>query len=231
MINRNFICGTALILATAALPAFSQTISNIDQLGSWQSCGSCAGAGGVGPNTPRSLAAFISSPSMDGASARFSISPTRAYSNALWWKQLGGTTKMNFVYDLYVYVRDISVPQALEFDMNQASGGRRHIFGTECDIKGSRTWRVWGSGRWNSTGIPCSLRAGQWNHIVWQFTRSGGNSKFIALTVNGATKYVNRTYSPHASSVNELNVAVQLDGNGSATPYSIWADKITMKAF
>jgi hypothetical protein len=168
---------------------------------------------------------------MDGASARFSISPTRAYSNALWWKQLGGTSKMNFVYDFYVFVRNASVPQALEFDMNQASGGRRHIFGTECDLRGSHTWRVFGSGRWNSTGIACSLRSGQWNHIVWQFTRSSGSTKFIALTVNGATRYVNRTYSPHASSVNELNVAVQLDGNGSATPYAIWMDKVTMKAF
>ena len=231
MTTKKLIYGIVIILACSALPLFSQTISNIDQMSGWQSCGGCAGAGGVGPNTPRSLTAFVSSPSMDGASARFSITPRTAFSNALWWKQLGGSSKTNFVYDFYVYINNASVPQALEFDMNAASGGRRHIFGTECDLRGSHTWRVFGNGRWNSTGIACSLRSGQWNHIIWQFTRSSGSTKFIAMTVNGATKYVNRTYSPHASSVNELNVAVQLDGNGSATPYSLWVDKITMKAF
>src|SRR5438105_8893362 len=122
----------SLVVAFASAMAFSQTTySNIDAIAGWQSCGGCAGAGGIGPNTPRSLS-ISSSPSLDGAALKFSIAPTRAYSNALWWKALTAVSATHFVYDFNIFFRNLSDPQALEFDIMQASGGRRHIFGTEC---------------------------------------------------------------------------------------------------
>src|SRR5436309_1024751 len=97
-----------LLVVLAALfsgLAYSQTFSNIDNTSGWQSCGSCAGSGGTGPNTPRSLSLAQASPSLDGSSAKFSIFPTSSYSNALWWKQLGGTSAYHFVYDFYSYIK------------------------------------------------------------------------------------------------------------------------------
>src|SRR5579864_6564599 len=103
----------SLVVAFASAMAFSQsTYSNINNLSGWQSCGSCAGSGGTGPNTPRSLTLHISSPSLDGNSARFSIAPTQAFANALWWKQLGGTSATNFIYDFQIYIKNPSASQA-----------------------------------------------------------------------------------------------------------------------
>jgi hypothetical protein len=36
------------------------------------------------------------------------------------------------------------------------------------------------------------------------------------------------TFNPQASSVAELNVAFQMDGNYAQTPYSVWLDKVTL---
>src|SRR5579864_8258688 len=106
-----------LVVAFASAMAFSQsTYSNINTLSGWQSCGSCAGSGGTGPNTPRSITLGIASPSLDGKSVRFSIAPTQAFSNALWWKQLGGSNANNFIYDFFIYIKNPSASQALEFD-------------------------------------------------------------------------------------------------------------------
>src|SRR5882724_12261336 len=80
-----------IVLATIVNPASAQTtIANIDQMTGWQSCSTCAGYGGNGPVTTHSMAQRQTSPSMDGASTKFSISGTTPYANALWWKQLGG---------------------------------------------------------------------------------------------------------------------------------------------
>ena len=38
--------------------------------------------------------------------------------------------------------------------------------------------------------------------------------------------YIDQYHTPQPVSVNELNVAFQMDANGSATPYSTWLDKV-----
>jgi len=122
----------SLVVAFASAMAFSQsTYSNINRRAGWQPCGSRAGPGGTAPNSPRALTLCIASPSLEspGDSARFSIVPNRAFSNALWWKQLGGTSATNFTYDFYIYIKNPGASQALEFDVNQASNGVQHIFG------------------------------------------------------------------------------------------------------
>ena len=49
----------------------------------------------------------------------------------------------NFTYDVYFYVEDLSVSQALEFDINQFVGGYSYIWGHECRIAGGNEWDIW----------------------------------------------------------------------------------------
>lgn len=205
-------------------------IDNIDQLTGWQSCDACAGAGGSGPTTAFSMKQFVGSPSTDGQAAQFWLGGSTPYSQALWWKQLGGRSASHFTYDLYFYYTNAGAPQALEFDMNQSIGGKKYIFGTQCNIRGGNHWDVWdtANAHWVNTGVGCPAPPTyKWNHLVEEFERtSDGHVHFIAITLNGQKFYINRYFWPPGSSVNELNVAVQLDGNYTETNYSVWVDKI-----
>src|SRR5207245_8407426 len=136
----------------------------------------------------------------------------------------------NFVYHFSLDLKQPYSTPPLEFDNKQSSNGHKYIFGHECDFKGSHTWRVWGaSTSWVSTGIGCSVvKAYTWNHLTLEVQRINGQSKFIAITLNGNKHYVNRSFSPKSSSVSEINVAFQMDGNSTMTDYSTWLDKVKL---
>ena len=214
-----------------APPSTAITKSNIDQMTGWQSCTVCAGIGANGPVATYSMVENQLSPSLDGKSAKFSISGTTPYSDALWWKQLGAVdTATNFKYDVYFYITNPKAPQALEFDSNQSNGVHKFIFGTQCAaVRGE--WDVWGnaSGNWISTGIPCSPPAPfVWHHLTWEFKRTSTNVIYVGFTYDGVTHYVNRSYPARSSSGHELNVAFQMDGNSTMTAYSTWLDKVSL---
>jgi hypothetical protein len=217
-----------------AIPAIAQTtVNSIDQMTGWQSCSTCAGYGGNGPVTGHTMAQKQSSPSMDGSSAKFSISGSTPYANALWWKQLGGKDSAhNFTYDFYYYVKSPTAPQALEFDVNQTVNGKWFVFGTECVLKGTPHWDVYDpyNRKWVATSIPCKVpRAYTWNHTVLEFHRtSTGKNQFISVTINGIKSYFNRTYAPKAGNSSTVNVAFQMDMNSSATDYSVWLDRVKL---
>jgi hypothetical protein len=221
--------------STSTAPSTAKTYSNVDQMTGWSSCGACAGIGGSGSVVAYSMKQNQSSPSMDGRSAVFYLGSGKAYSDALWWKQLGPNPAVShLVYDTYFYYTDAGAPQSLEFDVNQALNGYKYIFGTQCSLRGSHTWDVWDNVNktWRSTGIACSsLPTYKWNHLVWELERTGGKLHFISVTLNGVKHYVNRYYSPRASSTKELNVAFQMDGNYKQTAYKVWLDKTTLKAW
>lgn len=212
-------------------PSTAVTISNIDQVSGWSNCTACAGAGGNGPVSTISMTQNIASPSLDGKSAKFSLTPSSPYSDALWWKQLGAVnTATNLKYDLYFYLTTPQAAQALEFDANQANGKMRWIYGTQCNIAGGH-WDVWGNaqGNWLSTGIPCSApTAFTWHHLTWEFKRTATTLTFIGFTYDGVTHYLNKTYTGKASSVNELNIAFQMDAGKLMQGYSSWLDKISL---
>ncbi|MCI0349373.1 MAG: hypothetical protein L0Z53_08105 [Acidobacteriales bacterium] len=224
---------TLLMVCVAASTAFgATTYSNIDQMSGWTSCSVCAGAGGAGPSAPHSMTK-VSSPSMDGQSAKFSLGGSTPYSNALWWKQLGARdTAANFVYDLYYYIKNPSAAQALEFDVNQSRSGKKYIFGTECDFKNTKVWKVYDpyNRKWRTTSIGCSVpKAYTWHHVTLEFHRgSTPSTKFISVTINGSKHYFNRSYAPRSSGAREINVAFQMDGNKYQTDYSVWVDKIKL---
>lgn len=209
----------------------TKTFSNIDEMSAWTSCTVCAGADGSGPVASISQVLNISSPSMDGNSTKFHIGGTTSFANALWWKQLGAnSTVRHFVYDLYFYLKNPSVSQALEFDVNQSLGGKKFIFGTEC-VMGSKVWKIYSAAqKWVNSGISCAgITAYKWHHLTWEFERTtGGNVSFIAVTLDGVKHYINKSYAPKSGTANEINVAFQMDGNSSMVDYDTWLDKVKL---
>jgi len=219
----------------APLPAPPSTATiknNIDQLSGWASCTVCAGANASGPVAIYSMTEFQSSPSEDGASAKFSISGSTPYADALWWKQLGAADwATHLKYDVDFYLTTPQYAQALEFDNNQSNGVFKFIYGTQCNIRSGGVWDVWGNaaGNWLSTGIACSAPAAfKWHHLTWEFTRTSTNVVFVGFTYDGVTHYVNKSYPARSSTVHELNVAFQMDGDYAQHAYSTWLDKVTL---
>ncbi|HZU31078.1 MAG TPA: hypothetical protein VFB79_08190 [Candidatus Angelobacter sp.] len=220
-------------LSAASLRLSAQTVkSQIQRMSGWESCTTCAGANGNGPKSTISTAAGVTTPTMSGNSRVFYIASSAPYADALWWKQLGAVNSAtNLTYDVYFYIKTPQNAQALEFDNNQANGKMRWIFGTQCNIAAGH-WDVWGNvqGNWLSTGIPCSMpTAFKWHHLTWQFKRTATTLTYVSLTYDGVTHYVNRTYTGRASSVNELNVAFQMDMKANHAAYNTWLDSVSLK--
>ena len=218
------------------VPSNALVQSNIDQMAAWAQCDKCAGRNGNGPATPHTMTENVVSPSLDGKSAEYWLGGTTPYSAALWWKQLGPqATHTHFVYDLWFYIQNPGASQALEFDVNQSVGGKKYIFGTECDYKGSKQWDIWGgpTAHWLHSGIPCTVpTAYTWHHLIWEFQRTSDNkTMFVSMTLDGKTTYLNKSYAPQASGVKELNVAFQMDGNSKEDDYSVWVDKVTLSSW
>ncbi len=218
--------------SSGSAPSGSKQYANINQMTGWDSCDACAGAGGSGPKATHTLTQNISSPALDGKAAEFYLKGSKPYSNALWWKQLGANPNVsNFTYDLYFYLKTPSAAQALEFDVNQSLNGKKYIFGTECDINDHHVWNIYDAGnhKWMETSVACTAPVPySWNHLTLEFQRVNSQMKFISITLNGKKSYFNKTYNPASSSSKELNVAVQIDGNGQNVAYSEWADKINL---
>ncbi len=207
--------------------------SDIQKMPGWENCTVCAGAGGNGTSASFSMQQNVAQPSMDKLAAQFNLGGSTPYSDALWWKQLGGNQfAHNFSYDLYFYIQNPGASQALEFDVNQSVDGRKYIFGTQCNLQGDHTWDVWDgpNGRWTSTNIPCAtLPANTWNHLTLVFQRTPDNkAKFVSVTLNGVTKPINMAFDAIAGGFHEINVAFQMDGNFQQASYSVWLDKVSL---
>jgi Bacterial Ig domain len=204
---------------------------DIDQMPGWEDCGACAGIGAKGPVVPYSMSEGAQSPSLDGKSAVFWLGGKIPWGSAIWWKQLGGNDgATHFVYDLYFYIGDTSASQALEFDVNQSVGGKKYIFGTECDIRDGNAWRVWDTtnNHWMPSGATCPVNGNSWNHLTWEMERVGTQTHFIAVTMNGYRQTVDKYYYGKPWSGTELNVAFQMDGNFAEQNYQIWLDKVSL---
>lgn len=206
------------------------TVPNIQKLGGWENCTACTGA----PHAIYSMAQGVSSPSQSGASARFQMLPgTLPFGGALWFKFLGSAdSATHFVYDLYFYADNPSAPQALEFNVSQSTGNGHYDFSTQCDLSDQRVWRVWDPihGQWAASAVPCVQPPPKtWNHLVWEFERnSAGQAVFTAVTLNGNRGVVNMTMPHTPDGRSGMDVAFQADANRTATPFSVWLDKISL---
>lgn len=213
------------------------TISNIHAMSGWGSCSDCAGKGGNGPVAPYSMTLHQSSPSMTGNSTKFWIGGTTPYSDALWWKSVPASAAAHhFTYDLYFYIQNPTVSEALEFDLNVAYNGRYYVFGNQCNPKSSHTWDVYNApaGRWESTGVACpTFPAYKWNHVSIAMERTSSNQlHYVSITYNGVTHYINRYINsrPHSYS-SSVSIDFQMDGDSHQTDYSVWLDKVNLSYY
>jgi len=211
-------------------PSNAKVFSDIQKLKGWQGCTACTGS----PFAAFSMTQGVASPSQSGASARFQLlSGTKPFGGALWFEFLGSAdSATHFVYDLNFYMDNPSAPQALEFNVTQSAGGSHYDFSTQCDLVGTRTWRVWDPTKkaWAASSAPCvQPPPNTWNHLTWEFQRdASGNVIFSAVTLNGVRSAVNMTMPHTAQSGSGVDVAFQIDANQTATPVSVWLDRVSL---
>jgi hypothetical protein len=232
--GRSYISTIYITEGTADTGGTTQTVagnSNIDQQSGWLKCTSC----GWGDMSAGYMSQWVHTPSMDGNGMQFALQGTGSYRNALWYKGLGGTNATHLVYDLYFYITQPNLSEALEFDINQYVGGRAYVFGHQCSPKASHTWDVYDkpNNRWVSTGISCPVFPGYtWNHVTLEVERTWDQKlHYISITYNGTKHYVNKYISSTASSWYGLSVDVQLDGDYAQHNYSTWVDKMNLSSW
>lgn len=240
--KNNAVAATSMQVTVA--PPQAPGVSDIQTFPGWQSCSAvfppdspragqiCAAGLGTAQST---MTQNVSSPSLDGKSAMFTMGGPTGYSNELYYFSLGGGTNVTrFTYDLYFYIDHPEVAQALEFDLNQTFGGQRWTWGTECNLRGSGKWDIWDAlnEKWVPTAVDCSsLPANTWIHLVWQFERVNGQEHYISVSVNGTTSTVDTFYQPQQQwTLEDINVAFQMDGDFRQDPYTVWLDKLTLLA-
>ena len=229
----------------------SGTFSNLQQEQGWNGYGLlaplydiCTGCVPAGPQVTWSMTQNVSSPSLSGSSSQMSIGGQTVYSDVLWNNHLIGNFSSqgmpdynqtivpnlhNFTYDVYFYANDLSVSQALEFDINQFVGGYSYIWGHECRVAGGNEWDIWDDPgqTWHPTGIACNPVPNAWNHLVIQAQRTSDNQLlFQSITLNGETSVLNYYESPTPTTWYGVTVNYQQDGNYAQTPYAIWLDKL-----
>lgn len=239
--NQGYISATILNITVSTQS--STTISNIQSMAGWQSCSAlfpqgsgrdgqiCAAGEGTADS---SLTQSQSTPAMDGQSSKFSMGGPTPYSNMLYFNAIaGGNNVSHFTYDLYFYIDNPNASQALEFDINQTYGGQRWVWGSECNFNGSGKWDIWDDiNGWQPTIYDCKpFPANTWIHLVWNVERVGNQVHYISLTVGDQTFNVD-TYYPNQPNwtLEEIDVAFQMDGNYKQEPYNVWLDQVQLTA-
>jgi len=251
--QQGYISATPLpITVSAQAPNTSgqTTITGIQAMSGWQSCGGLFPAGSgragqicaAGGGTPQStMTANVTSPSMDSQAVQFSIGPSSpdcpGYCNMLYFNPVaGGNNVTHFIYDLYFMVDKPNAPQALEFDINQTFGGNRWVWGSECNFNGSGKWDIWNDAPhtgWIPTTIDCKpFPANTWIHLVWNVERVGNQVHYISLIVGDQTYQVDTYYPNQAGwTLEEIDNAFQMDLDEKGDTYNVWLDKVNLTAY
>jgi len=241
--NQGYISATILNVTVSSQQA-QTTISDIQAMPGWQSCSAlfptgsgrdgqiCAAGQGTADST---MTENQSAPAMDGKSAKFTMGGPTAYSNMLYFNPVaGGDNVSHFIYDLYFYIDNPNASQALEFDINQTFGGNRWVWGSECSFNDSGKWDIWDDvNGWKPTIYDCKpFPANTWIHLVWNVERVGNQVHYISLTVGDQTYNID-TYYPNQPdwTVEEIDVAFQMDGNYKQEPYNVWLDQVKLTTY
>lgn len=219
---------SALCFGTAS----AQTVwSKIEQSDNWKGSSSVA----VGPSgtvtTAYSLVRGISTPSLDGKSAKFFLGGEKPYSNAIWWNRLGSQdSATNFKLEISYYIKDPAASQGIEFAANQSRGGYRYKWSTQCSFaKGIvQVWDTYNH-RWTPTTVPCKRPAAYtWTHITTEWKRENGKAVFVSMTINGQKHYINKSFSPKPFDASAINVHWQMNGNSVQKDYTTWVDNMKL---
>ena len=239
--NKGYISAIPIKVNVSSQP--QTVISDIQNMPGWLSCSAkfAAGSGRDGQICAAGLGDAVStmtpgqsSPSMDGKSAKFSMGGPTPYSNILYWNPVGGGNSVShFSYDLYFYIDQPLVSQALEFDLNQTFGGTRWVWGSECNFNGSGKWNIWDDiNGWKPTSVDCKpFPANTWIHLVWNVERVNDQVHYISLVVGNQTYNIDTYYPAQPNwTLEEIDAAFQMDGNYAQQPYNVWLDKVTLTA-
>lgn len=172
------------------------------------------------------------SPSLDGSSTLFSYNGGPAFSHILWSQHLSSNgSATNFVLDLYYYIDQPGNSQGLEFAANQQLASQWYKFSTQCSFADA-LWRVWDSANqdWVATSAPCTRPpADTWQHLTFEYQRANGQALFVAITVNGQKYDIDQSFNPQAhSGSTSVGVHFEMDGDGTAQPYKVWIDQMTL---
>lgn len=236
---------SATVLQVNVVPPQATAVTDIQTLPGWQSCSALYPPGspregqicaaGLG-NAVSTMIPGQSTPSLDGKSTQFTMGGPTGYSNELYFESLGGGTNLtHFIYDVWFLVDNPAVPEALEFDVNQTFGGLRWTWGTECAFKDSGKWDVWDplNEKWVHTAVPCNpFPANTWIHLIWNFERVNGQVHYISVSVNGLVSTVDAFFQPQQKwTLEDINIAFQMDGDFRQDPYNVWLDQMTLQTF
>lgn len=217
-------------------PAPGTTVrDNVEDTNNWLTCGNCGNNGATGPTATYSFTPGISSPSEDGSSTQFSIAATVPFTNAYFYQELtpvnGQINAITYEFDIYIPQGMETAPQAIEFECQQMLGGWVYNFGWQA-LYGQNVWRIFDYGlkRWDATTISFTpFTPGTWHHILAEY-HNDITAHIVyhdALTVDGVRFPVNVTHNAfNGGGRDQLTNAVQLDSNTTATPYSIYVDKM-----
>lgn len=211
---------------------------NIQDQSDWISCSAvisnstCAAGLGTATST---LSLHQATPSLDGSAAKFSLGGSQAYSNELYWIPLGGGRNVShFTYDLWFYIDQGDAPQSLEFDVNQAFGGQRWTWGTQCDFNQSHEWNIWDPLHevWVPIPIPCNhFPSNTWVHLIWNLERVGNQVHYISLSVADQNYKVDTYFGAQPNwTQEEIDIAFQMDGNYKQQPFNVWLDEVNLLA-
>jgi len=192
---------------------------------SWQTCGACGNDHATGAIAPNQFINGIVSPSEDGSSTQFSISPVVPYTDTYWFQthnpvsgQINGSE---------------AAPQAIEFECQQQLGGWVYNFGWQANYI-THEWRIfdYGSATWQPSGVSFqTFTPGTWHHILAEYHNDVASHIVFhdALTVDGTRYPVNQrhnAFSAGSGFADKLTNAVQLDGNSRPDAYSVYVDKM-----
>jgi len=245
--------GSSSSTTSTSAPSTATTYSRIEEMGGWTSCTTCAGAGANGTVATYSMKQGMSSPSMDGNSAKFSLGGSTPYSDALWAKQLTNdatkvSTAKHFIYDMYFYYTNSHAVQGLEFNVSQYFSGKGFIYGVQCNVRSGSGphWDYSGikdpsapltltNMTWHSTGVSCAAPPTYtWNHFTLEVERTSDNRvHYISLTLNGSKHYLN-FYAPMRIAPSDwrgIDVHYQMNGNYEQEDYTTYVDKFSLTSW
>src|SRR5579864_764546 len=235
-------------------PPTGNAYTNIDDINPWINCGNgCANTGGGGAQATTGQA-LVSSPSEDGTAHQFTISGTVPFTNGYWYIERnpsnttdlpsGVVTSQTYSFDLLIPSAVRNAPQAIEWETQQQfnnviyNTGWQALYANGADPTKMlmRTFLYHGA-HWYPTGIWLPrFTPDSFHHIQVDETVSGSTIFFDDIWVDGI-KYIpipgssgeqHPAFSPGGALTTKFNNAVQLDLNGSDTPYDIFIDNMTL---
>jgi hypothetical protein len=220
------------------IPQRNMVFTHLQNTPGWGSCADTACAGGANA-TSFPMVQFVSTPSLSGSSAEFSISGP-PFADALHWIKFPPEDwATNYQWEFWVYFDDNSLTaQAMEFDIFTAIAingtNRKFMFGSQCNYNNG-LWQGWSeqTGHWIDTSVPCTkFTPNVWHRVILHVRRTGANldqCEYVSLIVDNNKYQLSIIESSEPTNWNEvIGVQFQQDIGASGTGFSEYVDNVTL---